>query len=144
MLFPYVRARAYLVFWRDDLDRLRFVSKSPSNSFGKLASLPPVLSLMRRYNNKPDALTYPNTCAEQRHREREIEKLAITNERTDELARWRMEEGRIYGFKAADVFPIPTRRRPSCTFLPVANVTIEASTSVEVALILLYQIHISG
>ena len=68
---------------------------------------------MRRYNNKPDALTYPNTCAEQTERQkREIEKLAITN---DELAR-AMEDGRrIYGFKAADVFPI---RRTNITFLP--------------------------
>ena len=44
-------------------------------------------------------------------REAEIEKLAITN---GELAR-AMEDGRIYGFKAADVFPI---RRTSITFLP--------------------------
>ena len=65
---------------------------------------------MRRYNNKPDALTYPNTCAEQT--EREIEKLAITN---GELARATEEDGRIYGFKAADVVPI---RRTNIAFLP--------------------------
>ena len=47
-----------------------------------------------------------------RNRQREIEKLAITN---DELARAMEEDGRIYGFKAADVFPI---RRTNITFLP--------------------------
>ena len=67
---------------------------------------------MRRYNNKPDALTYPNTCARGTDRETEIEKLAITN---GELARATEEDGRIYGFKAADVVPI---RRTSITFLP--------------------------
>ena len=45
-------------------------------------------------------------------RETEIEKLAITN---DELARAMEEDGRIYGFKAADVVPI---RRTNITFLP--------------------------
>ena len=47
-----------------------------------------------------------------RNRQREIEKLAITN---GELARATEEDGRIYGFKAADVVPI---RRTNIAFLP--------------------------
>ena len=88
--------------------------KSPSKERLWEIGLPAVLPLMRRYNNKPDALTYPNTCARNRPRdrgEREIEKLAITN---GELARATEEDGRIYGFKAADVFSI---RRTDIAFL---------------------------